>query len=166
MQTASLSTPSTAAVGGRIRRTVELARAAVRGLDWLAPAVDLAIRLQVASVFFQSGLTKIASWGTTLSLFENEYAVPLLPPHLAALLGTGVELFLPVLLVLGLGGRFAALGLFLFNIIAVVSYPDLGEVGLRDHQTWGLLLAVTLLHGPGKLSLDHLVGRHLFGRRS
>ena len=49
--------------------------------------------------------------------------------------------------------------LFVFNIIAVVSYPDLGDVGLRDHQTWGLLLLVTLLHGPGKLSLDHLIAR-------
>ena len=66
-----------------------------------------------------------------------------------------------MLLLLGLGARFAALVLFVFNIVAVISYPDLGEVGLRDHQTWGLLLLVTLLHGPGKLSLDHLVGRRL-----
>ena len=46
-----------------------------------------------------------------------------------------------------------------------MSYPDLGDVGLRDHQMWGLLLLVTLLHGPGKLSLDHLIGRRFLGRR-
>ena len=91
--------------------------------------------------------------------------MPLLPPEIAALLGTGVELVFPVLLVLGLGTRFAAVVLFVFNIVAVISYPDLGEVGLQDHQTWGLLLLVTLLHGPGKLSLDHLIGRRLFDRR-
>ena len=74
-------------------------------------------------------------------------------------MGTGVELIFPVLLVLGLGSRFAAFVLFVFNIIAVISYPDIGEVGLRDHQMWGLLLVVTLLHGPGALSLDHLIAR-------
>ena len=127
--------------------------------DWLAGGVLLAVRLWVAKFFFFSGLTKIASWSSTVALFEDEYAVPLLPPELAAFMGTGVELIFPVLLVLGLGSRFAAFVLFVFNIIAVTSYPDLGEVGLRDHQMWGLLLVVTLLHGPGALSLDHLIAR-------
>jgi putative oxidoreductase len=130
-----------------------------RALAFGAPVADLAVRLFVAAVFFQSGLTKIANWSSTVSLFENEYAVPLLPPEIAAFLGTGVELFFPVLLVLGLGTRFAAFVLFVFNIIAVVSYPDLGAAGLKDHQLWGLLLLVTLLHGPGALSLDRLIGR-------
>jgi len=128
-----------------------------RALDFASPAVDLIVRLLVGSVFFQSGLTKIMSWSSTVSLFENEYVVPLLPPEIAALMGTGVELFFPVLLLLGLGTRFAAFVLFVFNIIAVLSYPDLGEVGLKDHQMWGLLLLVTLLHGPGALSLDRLI---------
>ncbi|HEY2561804.1 MAG TPA: DoxX family protein [Caldimonas sp.] len=127
-----------------------------------APLADLAVRWFVAAVFFQSGLTKIANWDSTLSLFENEYAVPLLPSSVAAFVGTGVELFFPVLLVLGLGTRFAAFALFVFNIVAVVSYPDLGAAGLKDHQLWGLLLLVTLLHGPGALSLDRAIGR-LFG---
>jgi len=133
------------------------ARLALRGLDMLAPVLDLGIRLYLASVFFQSGLSKIASWDSTLALFDGEYAVPLLPPEVAAFLGTGVELFFPVLLVFGLGSRFAALVLFVFNIIAVISYPDLGAVGLKDHQTWGVLLLVSLLHGPGLLSLDHWI---------
>jgi len=148
---------------GRIAQAAHALRIVRRALDSAAPAVDLAVRLFVASVFFKSGLTKIASWSSTLSLFENEYAVPLLPPEAAAWLGTGVELFFPALLVLGLGSRFAAAVLFVFNIVAVISYPDLGAVGVKDHQTWGLLLLVTLLHGPGKLSLDHLLGTRFLG---
>jgi putative oxidoreductase len=150
--------PTVAGTGVRAR-ALGFATAALRLLDRLSPAVDLVIRVFVASVFFKAGLTKIASWSSTLALFENEYAVPLLPPELAAFLGTGVELVFPVLLVLGLGSRFAACVLFVFNIVAVISYPDIGEVGLRDHQMWGLLLLVTLLHGPGALSLDHLIAR-------
>jgi putative oxidoreductase len=135
------------------------------GLEqYLAPVLDLAIRLWVAKVFFLSGLTKIQSWDSTLSLFESEYSVPFLPPELAAYMGTFTELFFPVLLVLGLGTRFAAGVLFVFNVIAVLSYPDLGEIGLKDHQYWGLLLLIPLLHGPGKISIDHFIRRHFFGR--
>ena len=129
----------------------------------LAPILDLAIRLWVAAAFFQSGLAKIQSWETTLALFENEYSVPLLPPALAAYLGTATELLVPALLVIGLGGRFAAAVLFVFNIVAVISYGDLSEAGLMQHQIWGLLLLVTLLHGPGKLSIDHLIRRRFLG---
>ncbi|MFC0665952.1 DoxX family protein [Azotobacter chroococcum] len=143
----------------------DAANAALKGLALFTPLLDFGIRLLVASVFFQAGLTKIASWSSTLTLFEYEYAVPLLPPELAAWLGTAAELSLPVLLVLGLGTRLAALALFLFNIVAVISYPGLGEVGLQHHQYWGLLLLVTLCHGPGKLSLDHLI-RRWRGRRA
>ncbi len=131
--------------------------------NWLVHPLDFGIRLLLANVFFTAGMTKIASWSTTVALFENEYAVPLLPPEIAAYLGTGAELLFPVLLVLGLGTRFAALGLFVLNVVAVISYPDLSEVGLKDHQYWGLLLLVTALHGPGKLSLDHLLRRRFLG---
>jgi len=142
---------------------VELARFALKGLNFATPVLDLAIRIWVGCVFFQSGMVKITSWSSTLALFENEYSVPLLPPTLAAYLGTGAELVLPVFLILGLGGRLAALALFGINIIAVLSYPDLGEVGLKDHQYWGLMLLVTLLHGPGKLSVDHFIRRKFLG---
>jgi putative oxidoreductase len=151
--------------GSLARRLSGLGGWARRGLDTLAPVADLGVRLFVAGVFFQSGLTKIANWDSTVSLFENEYAVPLLSPEVAAFAGTGVELVFPALLALGLGSRFAAFALSVFNVVAVLSYPDLGAAGLRDHQTWGLLLLVTLLHGPGALSLDRLLGR-LFSRRA
>jgi putative oxidoreductase len=127
-----------------------------RWLAWLAPVGDFIIRLWVANVFLRSGLTKIDNWDSTLYLFSNEYHVPILSPELAAYAGTFTELFFPVLLALGLGTRFTALVLFVFNIVAVISYPALEEVGIKDHQYWGLLLLVPLLHGAGKLSLDYL----------
>lgn len=127
---------------------------AVTGLNIIAPLFDLALRLYVAWVFFRSGLVKIQNWDATLYLFENEYAVPFLPPEIAAYLGTAAELTLPVFLALGLGTRFAALALFLFNAVAVLSYPELSPAGIKDHMLWGALMLVTLFHGPGKLSLD------------
>lgn len=140
-----------------LRAITSLYDTAVRALATLTPLLDFVVRYWVAEAFFKSGLTKIASWDTTIALFENEYAVPLLSPELAAYLGTATELVIPVLLVLGLFTRPAALVLFVFNIIAVISYPDLSEGGIKDHVYWGLLLLVTLFHGPGKLSLDHLI---------
>jgi putative oxidoreductase len=126
-------------------------------LGSITPLVDLVVRLWVAAVFFKSGLTKIQSWDTTILLFTNEYHVPLLSPHAAALLGTAAELTLPVLLALGLGSRLAAAALFVFNIVAVTSYPELEGAGLDQHYVWGILLLVTLAHGPGALSVDRLI---------
>ena len=125
----------------------------------LSPAVDLAIRLYIAWVFFKSGLLKTKSWESTLALFEYEFAVPLLSTEMAAYLGTAAELGLPVLLALGLAGRFAALALFLFNIVAVISYPDLSDVGRQHHLYWGMLLAMLAVHGPGLLSADGWIAR-------
>jgi putative oxidoreductase len=138
-----------------------------RVLDWLqagAHVLDLAIRLYVAQVFFRSGLLKIGNWDGTLYLFENEYKVPLLPPELAAWLGTFAELFFPVFLALGLAARAAAAALFLFNIVAVVSFWHVlsqNQAALNSHWYWGALLAVTLLHGPGRLSLDNWIWNRL-----
>ncbi|MBI3774832.1 MAG: DoxX family protein [Gammaproteobacteria bacterium] len=130
-----------------------------RKIDLLAPLGNLALRLWVANVFFKSGMLKLGNWDSTMYLFENEYHVPILSPNLAALMGTGAELVLPVLLVLGLGGRFAAFALFMFNIVAVMSYPDLEAAGIRDHQIWGVMLLVLMLQGPGKLSGDYCLLR-------
>jgi len=141
------------------RGLVGMVMALNRGLSYLTPIVDLAVRLWVAKVFFQSGLTKIQSFSTTVQLFKYEYSVPLLTPEVAAYLGTISELFFPVLLALGLGGRVAAAVLFIYNIVAVVSYPELGAAGREQHYVWGILLLVTLAHGPGKLSLDHWIAR-------
>ena len=133
-------------------------RVVVAQLQRLSPLFDLAIRLYVARVFILSGLVKLQSWDSTLALFENEYEVPLLPPEIAAYMGTGAELILPLFLALGLGGRFFAFALFVFNAVAVLSYPDLTPAGLKDHILWGSLLLVTLFHGPGPLAADRLLG--------
>jgi putative oxidoreductase len=122
---------------------------------WLTPFFDLGIRLYVASAFLRSGWLKISDWDTTRILFENEYHVPLLPPNVAAVMGAGGELILPVLLVLGLAGRFGAAGLSVVNVVAATSFPDISDLGLKDHVLWGVLLLTTLFHGPGKLSVDH-----------
>ena len=128
-------------------------------LQSVSPAVDLGVRLYIAWVFFKSGLLKIQSWESTLALFEYEFAVPLLSPVAAAYLGTAAELGLPVLLALGLAGRFAALSLFVFNLVAVISYPDLSDVGRQHHLYWGMLLAMLAVHGPGLLSADGWLSR-------
>ncbi len=62
----------------------------------------------------------------------------------------------------GLASRFSAAVLFGFNIVAVISYPALNAAGIEQHQIWGLMLLVTLLHGPGKLSVDHVLGKRFF----
>jgi putative oxidoreductase len=128
----------------------------------LTPVVDLGVRLWVANVFFTSGMTKIQNWRSTVSLFENEYAVPVLPPEIAAYMGTATELSIPIFLALGLITRPAAIVLFVFNIIAALTYPDISELGIKDHQVWGLLMLVTIVHGPGKLSLDHWLKTKFF----
>ena len=143
-------------------RSQHLTQGGINGLDWLSSAVDLLFRLWVANIFWKAGMTKLASWSATLYLFEYEYAVPFLPPEFAAYIGTGVEITMPLLLALGLATRFSALVLFVFNIIAVVSYPTLNEIGIKDHQYWGLLLLVPLFHGPGALSLDHFIRKRLW----
>lgn len=130
-------------------------------LKQLAPIADLALRLWVAKVFFDSGLVKIQSWDSTVLLFTYEYSVPLLAPEIAAYLGAFVELSFPVLLTLGLMGRFGAGVLFVFNIVAVVSYPALNDVAIEQHKVWGLMLLVLLTHGPGRLSLDHWIEKIL-----
>src|SRR5262245_50489486 len=81
-------------------------------LSSLATPFAFATRVWVSWQFLKSGWLKISSWDTTLSLFQDEYHVPLLPPHLAAVVGTFGELFFPVLLILGIFGRLSALGLF------------------------------------------------------
>ncbi len=123
-------------------------------IDKLQSLFALALRLYVAKVFFTSGLIKLKSWDATLALFANEYHVPVLPPHVAAVLGTTAEIGLPVFIGLGLGTRLAAPALFIFNIVAATSYPDLSDAGIKDHILWGTLMAVLFVYGPGRVALD------------
>jgi putative oxidoreductase len=128
----------------------------VRVLESLQPLAQLLARLYIGKVFFLSGLTKLHDWDTTLALFSDEYHVPVLPPHVAAVMGTMGETLLPILLVLGFGGRFAALGLFVVNLIAANSLGDIAPAALQQHVFWGSLIAGLAIWGPGKWSLENL----------
>jgi putative oxidoreductase len=140
---------------------MRLAQRATSWLDQAQPLALLAARLYVAQVFFSAGLTKLRDWDTTLALFADEYQVPLLSPPLAAALGTGGEIVLPVLLALGLAGRFAAAGLSVVNAVAVVSLAEIAPAALQQHLLWGALLLLVLLWGPGRWSLDRVVAPRL-----
>ena len=146
-----------------VHKVLPLVRRAITAVESLQPLALLAARLYVAQAFFLSGLTKIRDWDTTLALFADEYKVPLLPPELAAALGTGGELVLPVLLALGLAGRFAAAGLSVMNVVAVISLAEIAPAALQQHQFWGSLLVGLLLWGPGRWSLDALLAPRLVG---
>lgn len=160
-----IAASQTSQPAGRLTALYDLACRAVDLLErWATPLFDLAIRLYVAQVFFRSGWLKISDWSTTQLLFENDYQVPLLPPHVAAVAGATGELALPVLLTLGLAGRFGAAGLFVVNLVAATSFPDISDLGLKDHWLWGALLLVTLFHGPGRLSVDAWLRRRFAAR--
>lgn len=144
------------------QRVVSLWQHITRALDTLQPLAALAARLYVAYAFFLSGLTKLRDWGTTIALFTDEYKVPLLSPEVAAAMGTTGELVLPVLLVVGLGGRFAALGLSVINIVAVISLSEIAPAALQQHITWGVLLAGLAIYGGGKYALDQVIVPKVF----
>jgi putative oxidoreductase len=133
-------------------------------LRWLnrIPYTLLAIplRLAVATVFWNSAMAHLASWETTLTLFEEEYKVPILPPEIAAYLAVGIEVTTPVLLVLGLLTRAAAAVLLgMVTVIEVFVYPE----AWPTHIQWAAMLLVLLARGPGKSSLDWLVRSRVFG---
>jgi putative oxidoreductase len=123
--------------------------------------LQLTARLSIAGVFWHSGLTKIASWQSTIVLFRDEYKVPLLPPELAATLGAAVELSCPVLLVLGLCSRLAALPMLgMTLVIGIFVYPE----DYIEHLGWATFLLLIISRGPGAIALDHWLDRHLLGR--
>src|SRR5258708_39199408 len=103
-------------------------------------------------------MTKLANWNTAVELFVEEYKVPLLPPELAAYMAVSIELTTPVLLVLGLATRAAALVLLgMTAVIEVFVYP----LAWPTHIQWAAMLLLLLCRGPGKLSFDHPGRRRL-----
>lgn len=126
--------------------------------EWGGSLMSLCLRLYVGSQFLKAGMVKVSDWSATLALFHDEYQVPLLPPDLAAYMGAGGELILPVLLFAGILSRPVALALFGVNLVAVISYPQLFmfdcPAAVNDHMYWGILLLVLAVFGPGRFSLD------------
>ena len=101
-------------------------------------------------------MTKLANWDTALALFVDEYKVPLLAPEVAAYIAVTIELTTPVLLVLGLATRLAALVLLcMTTVIEIFVYP----LAWPTHIQWAAMLLVLLCRGPGELSLDELIRR-------
>ena len=143
--------------------------------SWVAEAIGWLARIGLAFTFWLSGQTKIeglvldplalqVQWGwpqvsaSALELFRSEYALPLLPPEWAALLAAGAEHVLPLLLLLGLGTRLAALGILgMTLVIQVFVYPG----AYATHGTWAALLLYLMARGPGVFSIDHLLMRRL-----
>lgn len=133
----------------------------------LLDLVLLAVRVYIAWIFLKSGLTKIEDWDTTVALFQDEYQVPVLSPYIAALLGTAGELIFSVMLIVGFLGRWAALGLFLVNAMAVISYPQLFEfecpAAVQSHFYWGAGLLILFVTGVGRISVDWLLNKRMNG---
>jgi putative oxidoreductase len=130
---------------------------AIALLDHFPPSIlQLMFRIAIAAVFWSSGLTKIASWDTTIALFRDEYMVPLLPPEIAAVISATFELSCSALIVVGLATRLATLPLLgMTFVIEVFVYPDYWT----QHLMWASVLLFLLTKGPGVFSLDHYVGR-------
>ena len=123
------------------------------------PALDVVIRLWMAKIFFYSGLVKIGSWQTTLLLFAEEYQVPLIPVEFAAISATAIELVAPVLLVIGLGARLAAVPMLIMTAVIQFTYLDSVE-----HAYWAILLGRILVRGAGEYSIDYLIRKRLEDR--
>ena len=129
----------------------------LRRLDTVPYSVlAIPMRMAVATVFWNSGMTKLANWDTALALFADEYKVPLLPPEIAAYSAATIELTTPLLLVFGLFTRpAAALLLGMVAVIQIFVYPN----AWPTHIQWAALLLVLLCRGAGRLSLDRWLWR-------
>ena len=129
----------------------------IRMLDAVPYTVlALPLRAAVAVIFWNSAMAKLANWDTAIALFTDEYQVPLLPPELAAYMAASIELTTPILLVLGLFTRAAALVLLgMTTVIELFVYP----LAWPTHIQWAAMLLILLCRGPGELSIDHLLRR-------
>lgn len=129
------------------------------------PLLDLWIRLTMAPVFFRSGIQKLQDWPSTVYLFEYEYQVPVLPPGLAAALAAATEVTMPVLLVLGLATRLAAVPLLAMTLVIQFLVGSVNPAfNHPQHFFWMILLCSLIVRGGGALSLDHLLTRRLSAR--
>jgi putative oxidoreductase len=125
--------------------------------------IQLAMRIAIGAVFFNSGLLKFKSWEFAIKLFQDEYKVPLLDPETAARLATFNELVFPVFLFLGLATRLATLPLLgMVAIIEIFVYPQ----AWTEHLLWASILVFLLTRGPGPFSLDYLIEQWFAKRES
>lgn len=145
--------------------------AVVRASDSLGrfpmSVTQLVLRIAVALPFWRSGQTKWTGWfelsDSAVYLFEKEfkihlfgqqYAYPL--PQVTAYASSIAEIVLPIMLVLGLGTRFAALGILLMTAVIQLTVPDGWQT---YHLPWAAMALAVMTYGPGKLAVDHLLAR-------
>jgi len=122
----------------------------------------LVARLGIAGVFFMSGRTKVDGiihiTDSTYELFRTEYALPLVPPTIAAIAATWSEHVFSILLVLGLATRVSALALFMMTLtIEIFVYPD----AWPTHLNWAAILLSLIFRGGGAWSMDRAAARLL-----
>lgn len=121
---------------------------------WL---VALTTRISIAGVFWQSGRTKVEGWGLSdfaVELFRSEYRLPLIDPVIAAYLAAFAEHLFPVMLVIGIATRFAAMALLIMTlVIQIFVYPE----AWPTHGTWAACFLILIRRGPGIVSLDQLI---------
>ena len=119
--------------------------------------VALGLRFFPAMVFWLSGRTKVDGFAikdSTWFLFETEFALPIIPPNVAAVLATVSEHVLPVLMILGLFTRLSAFGLLVMTaVIQIFVYPS----AWVTHGLWAAALLAVVVRGPGRISLDHVL---------
>lgn len=116
----------------------------------------LPLRFAVIVVFWDSALSHLASWDTTLTLFADEYKVPLLAPSVAAYLAVAIEVVAPCMLMLGLATRLAAgILLAMTAVIEIFIYPQ----AWPTHIQWAAMLLVLVCRGGGAFSVDHFLCR-------
>ena len=119
---------------------------------------QLLFRLAVGGVFLRAGLTKIASWESTVALFREEYRVPVLPPEIAASMSASFELGCSMLLLAGLATRVATLPLLgMIATIQIFVYPH----AWPEHLVWSSILLFLLTRGGGGMAADHVIA-HAF----
>jgi putative oxidoreductase len=154
--------------GGVLHGLTAIIDRAVGFIRWIAqPSLtQMALRLALAVPFWRSGILKWSGFlqlnETAIDLFTDEFKLHLpggpydfpAPAVMAFLSGCG-EIVFPLLLVLGLGTRFAALGLLFMTFIVELTVPD----GWPIHLTWAAMALGIMAWGPGRLSVDHALAR-------
>lgn len=127
----------------------------------------LVLRFAAAIPFWRSGVNK---WDGFLELspgtrwlFENQFQLhilgetyPMPMPVLNAYLAGIGEIVLPILLVLGLGTRYAAFGLLIMTGVIQLTVPDAWPT---HHLPWAAMLLALMTWGPGKIAIDHALAR-------
>jgi len=171
MKTTAFEPSGTLPTGSALERLMDAAITMLKRIP--DSLVALVARFSIAAVFWNSGQTKVEGlvlnfidgefvlgWprlsGSAVALFQDEYKLPLLAPALAAPMAAIAEHVFPLLILLGLGTRFAALALLgMTLVIQIFVYPG----AYATHGTWAAVLLYLMVHGPGVLSVDHWLAR-------